>query len=55
MLGKIHAQQIECKQLTLWTPIKRSARKTICFSKSVFTHNAEIGRFVNRYEFGTPV
>jgi len=55
MLSKIHAQQIEDKQLTLRMPIKRLARKTICFSKSVFMHNTEIGLFVNRYEFGTPV
>lgn len=54
-VGKIHTQQIERKPLTLRTRIKRLARKTICFSKSVFLHDTVIGLFVNRYEFGTPV
>lgn len=54
-VGKIHTQQIERKPLTLRTRIKRLARKTICFSKSVFMHDTGIGLFVNRYEFGTPV
>jgi insertion element IS1 protein InsB len=54
-VGKIHTQQIERKDLTLRTRIKRLARKTICFSKSVFMHDTVIGLFVNRYEFGTPV
>ena len=54
-VGKIHTQQIERKPLTLRTRIKRLARKTLCFSKSVFMHDTVIGLFVNRYEFGTPV
>jgi IS1 family transposase len=54
-VGKIHTQQIERKHLTLRIRIKRLARKTICFSKSVFMHDTVIGLFVNRYEFGTPV
>ena len=54
-VGKIHTQQIARKHLTLRTRIKRLARKTICFSKSVFMHDTVIGLFVNRYEFGTPV
>ena len=54
-VGKIHTQQIERKHLTLRTRIKRLARKTICFSKSVFMHDTVIGLFGNRYEFGTPV
>jgi insertion element IS1 protein InsB len=54
-VGKIHTQQIERKHLTLRTRIKRLARKTICFSKSVLMHDTVIGLFVNRYEFGTPV
>jgi hypothetical protein len=47
--------QIERKPLTLRTRIKRLARETICFSKSAFMHDAVIGLFVNRYEFGTPI
>jgi insertion element IS1 protein InsB len=54
-VGKIYTQQIERKHLTLRTRIKRLARKTMCFSKSVFMHDTVIGLFVNRYEFGTPV
>jgi insertion element IS1 protein InsB len=53
-VGKVYTQQIERKHLTLRTRIKRLARKTICFSKSVFMHDTVIGLFVNRYEFGTP-
>jgi insertion element IS1 protein InsB len=54
-VGKVHTQQIERKHLTLRTRLKRLARKTICFSKSVFMHDTVVGLFVNRYEFGTPV
>jgi insertion element IS1 protein InsB len=54
-VGKSNTQQIERKHLTLRTRIKRLARKTICFSKSVSMHDTVIGLFVNRYEFGTPV
>ena len=54
-VGKINTQQIERKHLTLRTRSKRLARKTICFSKSVFMHDTVIGLFVNRYEFGTPI
>src|SRR5262249_30711307 len=54
-VGKLHTQQIERKHLTLRTRIKRLARKTLCFSKSVFMHDTVIGLFVNRYEFGTSV
>ncbi len=38
-VGKLHPQQIERKHLTVRTRIKRLARKTICFSKSVFMHD----------------
>jgi insertion element IS1 protein InsB len=50
--GKRNTQQIERKHLTLRTRIKRLARKTICFSKSIQMHDIVIGLFVNRYEFG---
>ena len=40
------------QHLTIRTRIKRLARKTICFSKSIQMHNIVIGLFVNRYEFG---
>ena len=54
-VGKSNTQQIERKPLTLRTRIKRLARKTMCFSNSVFMHDTVIGLFVNRYEFGTPI
>lgn len=53
--GKRNTQTIERKHLTLRTRIKRLARKTICFSKSIQMHDIVIGLFVNRYEFGLPV
>jgi insertion element IS1 protein InsB len=51
-VGKRNTQKIERKHLTLRTRIKRLARKTICFSKSVLMHDVVIGLFINRYEFG---
>ena len=52
---KHHTQQLEHKQLTLRTRIKRLARKTICFSKSIQMHDLVIGLFINRFEFGMKV
>lgn len=51
-VGKTNTQKIERKHLTLRTRIKRLARKTICFSKSIRLHDVVIGLFINRYEFG---
>ena len=48
-------QQSERKQVTLRTPIKRLARKTICLSTSPELHDIVIGLFVNRHEFGLSV
>jgi insertion element IS1 protein InsB len=53
--GKRTTQPIERKHLTLRTRIKRLARKTIGFSKSIEMHDTIIGLFINRYEFGLPV
>ena len=50
-VGKDNTQKIERKHLTLRTRIKRLARKTICFSKSILMHDLVIGLFINRYEF----
>ncbi|MGF1460096.1 MAG: IS1 family transposase [Leptolyngbyaceae cyanobacterium] len=41
--------------MPLRTWIKRLARKTICFSKSVLMHDTVIGLFINRHEFGRAV
>ena len=53
--GKRNTQKIERKHLTLRARIKRLARKTICFSKSIQMHDIVIGLFVNRYEFGMQI
>ena len=47
-IGKSNTQKIERKHLTLRTRIKRLARKTICFSKSIEMHDLIIGLFINR-------
>lgn len=54
-VGKRNTQKIERKHLTLRTRIKRLARKTICFSKTILMHDTVIGLFINRYEFGLPI
>lgn len=53
--GKRNTQRIERKHLALRTRIKRLARKTICFSRSIQMHDIVIGLFINRYEFGRSV
>src|SRR4030095_4620139 len=54
-VGKANTQQMERKHLTLRTRIKRLARKTLCFSKSIELHDIVIGLFVNRHEFGLTI
>ncbi|PSN13008.1 hypothetical protein C7293_17750 [filamentous cyanobacterium CCT1] len=54
-VGKANTQRIKRKHLTLPTRIKRLARKTLCFSKSVLMHDTEIGLFINRHDFGQVV
>ncbi len=54
-IGKRNTQTIERKHLTLRTRIKRLARKTICFSKSVVMHDIVICLFINRFEFGCAI
>jgi insertion element IS1 protein InsB len=51
-MGKLHMQKIERKHLTWRTRLKRLARQTLCFSRSTVMHDAVIGLFINRYEFG---
>ncbi|MCP4402256.1 MAG: hypothetical protein GY801_33750 [bacterium] len=48
-------QRIERKHLTFRTRITRLARKTICFSTSATMHDAVVGLFINRSEFGRTV
>jgi insertion element IS1 protein InsB len=54
-VGKCNTQQLERKHLTLRARIKRLARRTICFSKSMPMHDLVIGLFINRREFGANV
>ena len=51
LTGKIFTQRIERNNLTLRTRIKRLARKTICFSRSVELHEKVIGSFIEKYMF----
>ena len=53
--GKRNTQKIERKHLALRTRIKRLARNTNCFSKSIQMHDIVIGLFINRHEFGVEV
>jgi insertion element IS1 protein InsB len=54
-VGKQHTQKIEQKHTTFRARIKRLARKTICFSKSMQLHDIVVGLFINRFEFGRAV
>ncbi len=54
-IGKQNTQKIESKHINLRTRIKRLARKTICFSKTIIMHDIVIGLFINRYEFGVAI
>lgn len=49
--GKAQTQSIERKHLDLRTRIKRLARRTICFSKSVLMHDTVIGLLINHLFF----
>lgn len=49
LTGKIFTQRIERNNLTLRTRIKRLARRTICFSRSVELHEKVIGAFIEKY------
>ena len=50
-IDKTHLQRLERKHLTLRTRLKRLARKTICFSKSVFFHDGIIRLFIHDFFF----
>ncbi|AHA64688.1 Transposase [Shigella dysenteriae 1617] len=51
LTGKKFTQRIERNNLTLRTRIKRLARKTICFSRSVEIHEKVIGTFIEKHMF----
>ena len=50
-VGKSNTQRIERKNLTLRTRIKRLARRTICFSKTIEMHDIVIGLVINILDF----
>ena len=49
--GKRNTQRIERKHLTFRTRLKRLARKTICYSKSLEMHEILFGLLINVLEF----
>ena len=49
--GKVNTQKIERKHLTFRTRLKRLARKTICYSKSIDMHKVMISLMMNVCEF----
>ncbi|MNG19884.1 IS1 transposase [compost metagenome] len=51
LTGKTFTQRIERNNLTLRTRIKRLARKTICFSRSIELYEKVIGAFIERLHF----
>ncbi|MDR2203626.1 MAG: IS1 family transposase [Nitrososphaerota archaeon] len=50
--GKRHTQRIERKHLTFRTRLKRLARRTICYSKSLEMHKVVFDLLINTLEFG---
>mgnify|MGYP003590322049 FL=1 len=53
LVTKRYTQSIERQNLNFRTRIKRLARKTLCFSKSVEIHDKVIGAFINRMFFNS--
>ena len=54
LITKRYTQSIERQNLNFRIHIKRLARRTICFSKSVEIHDTVIGEYINR-QFFQPV
>jgi insertion element IS1 protein InsB len=54
-VGKRNTQKIERKHLSLRTWVKRLARKTICFSKSLQMHKTAVGLCINVKIFNRPL
>lgn len=53
LMTKRYTQSIERQNLNFRTHIKRLARRTICFSKSVEIHDKVIGEYINQQVFQT--
>jgi len=54
-IGKRNTQKIERKHLSLRTWVKRLARKTICFSKSLQMHKTVVELCINMKIFKHPL
>ena len=54
-IGKENTQRIERIHLSLRTWVKRLARKTICFSKTLKMHKIVVGLCINVKFFGRPI
>lgn len=52
-MTKRYTQSIERQNLNFRIRIKRLARKTLCFSKSIEIHAKVIGTFINRMLFNS--
>ncbi len=50
-VGKIYTQRIERHNLNLRMHIKRLARKTICYSRSVDMHEKVIGTYIEKHHY----
>lgn len=53
LITKRYTQSIERQNLNFRTRIKRLARKTLCFSKSIEIHDKVIGEFINQMFFNS--
>lgn len=53
LITKRYTQSIERQNLNFRTRIKRLARKTLGFSKSIEVHDKVIGEFINRMFFNS--
>lgn len=51
LTGKIFTKHIERNNLPLRTRIKRLARKTICFPRTMEIHEKVIGSFIEKHMF----
>lgn len=50
-ITKRYTQSIERQNLNFRAHLKRLARRTLCFSKSVELHDKVIGEYINRHSF----
>ncbi|QTL39800.1 IS1 family transposase [Xenorhabdus budapestensis] len=51
LVGKIFTQRIERHNLNLRIHIKRLARKTICYSRSIEVHEKLIGAYIEKHHY----